>query len=63
MDWKEASVPIQAEALGVRKITSFNHTLLGKSLWHYAFKRDSLWDQWVPVGLKNNSSCGLMERN
>ena len=41
--WAKVCKPLQIGGLGIRRLRSFNSTLLGKWLWRYGLDIDALW--------------------
>ncbi|KAG6708038.1 hypothetical protein I3842_06G060300 [Carya illinoinensis] len=47
--WDKVCTPLSCGGLGVRKLRSFNKTLLGKWLWRYHQEGDVLWRNIINV--------------
>ena len=49
VDWNTVCSPVYCGGLGVRKLSTLNHALLGKWLCHFAEKDTHLWRQVVAL--------------
>lgn len=45
VSWSNVCSLIFKGGLAIRKLLKFNHTLMGKWLWHYGHERDVWWTQ------------------
>ena len=43
LGWDKVCLPIANGDLSIRKLTTFNKALLGKCLWHFGIKENTLW--------------------
>jgi hypothetical protein len=71
VNWAKVCTPIKEGGLGIRNLMVFNHTLLGKWLWHYGIERDawrrvavdskygSLWGGWCSLEPRGAFGVGL----
>ena len=44
--WDKVCTPLAYGGLGIWKLTTFNHSLLGKWLWRFGLEENKLWS-WV----------------
>ena len=51
--WAKVCKPMQVGGLGIRRLRSFNATLLGKWLWRYGLGTDALWRRVIEAKYGN----------
>ena len=51
--WAKVCKPLQVGGLGIRRLGSFNSTLLGKWLWKYGMEIDALWRRVIEAKYGN----------
>jgi hypothetical protein len=69
--WDTVCSPIAQGGLGVRKLVTFNHALLGKWLWRFGVEGNSLWKHvlvachgavcrdWSTEWIRGSHGCGF----
>ena len=51
--WAKVCKPLQVGGLGIRRLGSFNSTLLGKWLWRYGMETNALWRRVIKAKYGN----------
>ena len=54
--WEKVYLPCELGSLGIWKLVSFNHALLGKQLWRYVHETIHLW--WKVIAMKYGEGKG-----
>ena len=62
VNWAKVCKPLQAGGLGIRRLGSFNSTLLGKWLWRYSMETDALWRRVIEAKMGIVGVVGVRKR-
>ena len=57
--WDKVCAPLENGGLGVRKLTTFNKSLLGKWLWQFGVEESRLWRRVVALKFGKEWGDGL----